>query len=507
MPLTIDWPAKGVSTLVNSVPGGIGRVDESAFGRGIVCFGFAQDGSVSGALSPPSSEPPQPARSTQSAKSEKLRLPPVRGRIGTLAALLAALFTLVTACGGDDGAGKDASGNVSLMVFGEPEELKAFRNVIGAFREQEPDITVKLIEASDRDDLLARLSTSFAGGTPPDLFLLNYRFYGQFASRGVLESVQSRLDDSDAFAEDAFYPQALEAFRRDGELICLPQNISSLVVYYNRDLFRQAGVAEPKKGWTWNDMVQKAIRLTRDNDGDGNIDQYGLGVEPSIIRLAPFIWSNGGELVDDEEEPRRLTLDTPAAQEAMQAFFDLRDKHLVIPSDQEREAADEEARFLDGTLAMVFSSRRSTPSFRTIKTFDWDIAPLPKHRRPAGILHSDAYCMTKASDEKDAAWRFMEFALGPEGQEITARSGRTVPSLKEVAESGAFLDPSAKPANSRVFLDTIDVIRRAPNVSTWPEIEDSAEGIIETGLYQGLSAREAARELIARTEPMFARAD
>ena len=76
----------------------------------------------------------------------------------------------------------------------------------------------------------------------------------------------------------------------------------------------------------------------------------------------------------------------------------------------------------------------------------------------------------------------MEFALGPEGQRITAQSGRTVPSLKEVAESDAFLDPAAKPANSRVFLDTIDVIRRVPNVSTWPEIEDAAEPIIEQGL-------------------------
>ena len=77
-------------------------------------------------------------------------------------------------------------------------------------------------------------------------------------------------------------------------------------------------------------MVQKAVRLTKDDEGDGNIDQYGLGVEPSIIRLTPFVWSNGGELVDDEENPTRLTLDTPAAQEAMQAFFDLRDKHLVM---------------------------------------------------------------------------------------------------------------------------------------------------------------------------------
>jgi multiple sugar transport system substrate-binding protein len=156
---------------------------------------------------------------------------------------------------------------------------------------------------------------------------------------------------------------------------------------------------------------------------------------------------------------------------------------------------------------MMFSSRRSTPSFRTITAFDWDIAPLPKHEEPAGILHSDAYCLTEASEAKDTAWKFMEFALGPEGQRITAQSGRTVPSLKEVAESDAFLDPSAKPANSRVFLDTIDVIRRVPNISTWPEIEDAAEPIIETGLYQGVGAEEAARKLEAVTAPMFARAE
>jgi multiple sugar transport system substrate-binding protein len=378
--------------------------------------------------------------------------------------------------------------------------------LLTAFREVKPYVTVMLIEESDRDDLLARLATSVAGGTPPDVFLLNYRFYGQFAARGVLEPVQDRLEGSDAFQEEDFYPQALEAFRRDGELICLPQNISSLVVYYNRDLFRRAGVAEPKAGWTWEDMVQKAIKLTRDEDGDGNIDQYGLGIEPSIIRLAPFVWSMGGELVDDEQEPTRLTLDTPEALGAMQAFFDLRDKHLVIPSDQEREAEDEETRFLNGRLAMVLSSRRSTPSFRTITTFDWDIAALPKHEEPAGILHSDAYCLTKPWENKEAAWKFMEFALGPEGQRITARSGRTVPSLKEVAESNAFLDSSAKPANSRVFLDTIDVIRRVPNVSTWPEIEDAAEPIIEQGLYQGVAAEDAARKLDTVTAPMFARA-
>ena len=427
----------------------------------------------------------------------------------TLAAVFVGLVLLgACACGGGDDAGSgEAVGDIDFLVFGEPEELKAYRNVITAFKQREPAVTVNLSEASDRDDLLARLSTAFAGGAPPDLFLLNYRFYGQFASRGVLEPIQGRLEASDVFEEQDFYEQSLEAFRRDGELICLPQNISSLVVYYNRDMFREADVAEPKAGWSWNEMVQKAIRLTKDDDGDGNIDQYGLGVEPSIIRVAPFVWSNGGELVDDEENPTRFTLDTPEAQEALRAFFDLRDKHLVIPSDQEVEAEDNETRFLNGRSAMVLSSRRSTPSFRTITKFDWDIAPLPRHKEQAGILHSDAYCMTKASDRKEAAWRFMEFALGPEGQEITARSGRTVPSLRAVAESGAFLDPAAKPRSSRVFLDTIGVIRRVPNISTWPEIEDAAEPILETGLYQGVPADEVVRRLDEEAAPILKRGE
>jgi multiple sugar transport system substrate-binding protein len=416
----------------------------------------------------------------------------------------------LTACGGGDGGGSDddeVSGDVSFLVFGEPEELKAFRAVIGGFRKVEPDVKVKLIEASDREDLLARLSTSFAGGTPPDLFLLNYRFYGQFAARGVLEPIESRVDDSDAFEQADFYPQALDAFRFDGELVCLPQNISSLVVYYNRDLFKQAKVPEPEPDWTWDDMVQKAIRLTRDTNGDGDIDQHGLGVQPSIIRIAPFVWSNGGEVVDDEEAPTRLALDSAEATEAMQKFFDLRREHLVIPSEQEVEAEDDETRFQNGREAMVLSSRRATPTFRTITGFDWDVASLPEHAEQAGILHSDAYCMTKASGDKDAAWAFMEFALGPEGQRITARSGRTVPSLEAVAQSNDFLDPSLKPARSEVFLDGIPAIRRVPTISTWPEIEDAAEGILEQGLYRGVPADQVAKQLIERTTPMFERAE
>jgi multiple sugar transport system substrate-binding protein len=436
--------------------------------------------------------------------------------------MVVASFALVAAaCNGDDSDSASTPESISLLVFGDPPELNAYKTVIRAFEEVEPDIDVQLIEASDREDLITRLSTSLAGGTPPDLFLMNYRFYGQFAARDVLEPLESYVEGSDAFAVDDFFPQAVDAFRWDGRVTCLPQNISSLVVYYNRDLFRRFDVPEPTDDMSWDQFVFRAQQLTRDADGNvvvgADPDQpqpnaapaqiYGLGVEPTLIRIAPLIWSNRGELVDDDENPTRFALDSPESVLALQEFFALRTRYGVVPPDVEVEAEDDETRFLNGRLGMFLDSRRAVPALREGAEFDWDVAALPTHQDEASILHSDAYCMTKTSDEKDAAWRFVEYALGPDGARVIAETGRTVPSLREVAESEAFLDSSQTPRNSQVFLDAVETIRNVPTLSTWPEIEDAAEPILENGMYLAQPVDEVVAEVDEATRPLFARAE
>jgi multiple sugar transport system substrate-binding protein len=303
--------------------------------------------------------------------------------------------------------------------------------------------------------------------------------------------------------------------------MCLPQNISSLVLYYNKDLFERFKVPPPRDGMRWNELVDKAQQMTRDKNGqvvrgaDPDMPQagtaqaaiYGLGVEPVIIRLAPFVWSNGGDIVDDVERPTRFTLDTPEALEAISQFFDLRTVFGVVPNDQEVEAEDDESRFANGRLAMFLDSRRAVPMFREAAKFDWDVARLPFYDKPASILHSDAYCMTKGAKAKDAAWRFVEYAVGPEGSPVIAKTGRTVPSLKEVAESDAFLDPSQKPANSQAFLDAVPTIQHVPTISTWPEIEDVTDGLLENGMYRGQQPQAVIAEIDRKTRPLFARAE
>jgi multiple sugar transport system substrate-binding protein len=405
-------------------------------------------------------------------------------------ALLACLG--LAGCGGGDG-----GSGVTLQLFGDAEELAVYRKLVAAY-ERKTGRQVELIEVADRDAHVQKLTTSFAGGDPPDVFLVNYRNYAGFADRGVLEPVGPRLEASGKLARAEFYPQPLEAFTFDGRLQCMPQNVSSLVVYYNRDRFRAAGLADPASDWTFAELTTAARALTDPPR------VYGLGVEPSLVRAAPFVWSAGGELVDDAARPTRFTLETPEALQGLQNFLGLSG---FGPTEAEVESRALEDRFLDGRLAMFMGSRREVPTFRTIEDFDWDVAPFPRFRLPAGVLHSDAYCLARG-DRADAAWHFVEFAVGPEGARLTAEAGRTVPSLERVARSAAFLDPARKPRSSQVFLDAIPHIRRLPVSPNWPRIEEAVDLALERSFYQQGEAEGAAADpLLPRirreTEDLF----
>jgi multiple sugar transport system substrate-binding protein len=369
------------------------------------------------------------------------------------------------------------------MIFGDPAEKAAYESLVAAFEQRTPSIDIDLVHIPSQGDYRTRLGVDFAAGTPADVVLINYRRYAGFAAKGVLEPLGPYLARSSVIHEPEFYPESIQPFYWQGSLMCIPQNLSSLVVYYNKNLFDQAGVAYPKAGWTWAEFLQAAQALTKDTDSDGVIDQYGLGTEASIFRVAPFIWQNGGELVDQPAEPSHLTLETPAAKEALQWFVDLQVKHHVAPDRVQEQAEASESRFQNGRLGMFLNSRRGVPTYREISGFDWDVAPLPVGKQPAGILHADAYCMAAVSKNKPAAWAFVEFANSAAGQTIVAQSGRTVPSLKAVAESPAFLDPSVKPANSQVFLDVIPDIRGVPVMETWVDIEDTLGEELERAFY------------------------
>lgn len=408
-----------------------------------------------------------------------------------------ALLVAAAACNGDGDGGR---GTIRLQVSGEREETAVYRAVVKAFERDHPEIDVTLTEVADKDDHLSKLATSFSAGDPPDVFLVNFREFSQFVARGAIAPFEEHLGDV-GMELAGYYEAPIEAFTFDEQLQCMPQNVSSLVVYFNVDLFDRAGIEPPFDGWDWAEFRSVARRLTAG-------DVRGVGIDPTIIRVAPFVWSNGGELVDDDTAPTRFTFDDPASRAALEFVVSLARDDEVVPTEREVAAQDLETRFTTGKLAMLLSSRRETPPFREVSGLNFDVLPFPVAEQPSGILHSDGYCIAAQSENAAAAAELIAFATGQQGQTITALGGRTVPSLRAVAESPAFLDPLQAPEHSQVFLDSVPVLRRTPVIPTWPEIEDLAEEILTRAFYEpGYTIDDAIDALEGETAELFAEAD
>jgi multiple sugar transport system substrate-binding protein len=406
-------------------------------------------------------------------------------------ALIAALAVVLAGCGAAGGGGSD--GPIDFQLTADAEEVAVYEELVRAY-ERKTGQKVRLVPVPDRKGHLQKLATAFAAGRPPAVWLVNHRNLGGFLRPGALEPVESRLGTEGAPRREDLLDVPLAAFTFRGRLQCMPQNASSLVVYVNRDRFREAGVAPPGRDWSYRELLA-AARALRGGDG------HAVGIEPSVIRVAPFIWSAGGELVDDERAPRRFALDTPAARRGLDAFLAL-GRDGLGPSAADVEAKPLEERFIDGELAMFFSSRREVPSFRAIEDFEWDVAGFPTLEREATVLHSDGFCLS-SGPQADRGWRFIAWASGPEGQRILARGGRTVPSLREVAESPDFLNPTEPPRSSKVFLDQVDVARRLPTTRGFPRVEDAADLAIEQAFYGRISRDEMIDRIARETDGEF----
>jgi multiple sugar transport system substrate-binding protein len=389
------------------------------------------------------------------------------------------------------------SGQVSWMVLADPEQLKAFQAVADAFQIKYPGVKVNLSSAADNEeDYHAALGTALAGGSPPDVANLDYDATSQYAATGALLPLAGDIVHSTLIHATDFYTQAWIGFQWQAQQICLPISVSGLMVFYNKKLFDEAKLAYPTAGWTWDEFLADARALTK------GTDQYGVTVEPEFNNLLPFVWQNGGDLMS--ADGKKLALDAPPATAAMQFFVDLQSKYHVTPDQTAAASQEPPDRFIGGTLGMMINNRAAVPSLRVITDFDWDVAPLPKKTQAANILKADGLCLPAKAKSPDLAWKLIEFAASPEGQTLLSAAGHIVPSNIAVSRSPAFLDPSAKPANSQAWLDEIANIRIVPALAHWPDIEEAGNAELANAFYGHATAATAIQSIIDKTQRFLA---
>ena len=382
------------------------------------------------------------------------------------------------------------SGSLRVQASGGEGELKALQTMVDAFEDAHPGVQVDFTGVAEQGDHLAKLTAGFAAGNPADVFLLNYRRAGAFLAKKVVDPARTGGLDL-----DDLYEPPREAFTYDGALQCLPQNVSSSVVYVNETLFAKAGVQLPPNDWTGDELLKTAADL-------GAKGVESIAFETGTRTVAPFVWSAGGEYVDDTDEPTKITLGSPQAQSALTLLNDLQKTGYDA---RQRAAEDPQDAFGAGHVAMLIDSRRAVPSLRKTGVA-FDVRPLPQGGAGSvSLLASDGWCVAKASKNLDAAHAFAAFTVGPVGGKVLAESGRTVPVAKGLATSPAFLSADLPPKSSQVFLDNIPGLRRLPNVGPQNEAEETADDLLEQYFAGRLPLASVGPEVEKATAAVYAR--
>lgn len=351
--------------------------------------------------------------------------------------MLAALAAALVGCSWGTGQGSENPAERTEVVWafwGDPEEVRINEEVIRRFEAAHPEITIK-VRHEPWDNYFNTVAPSLQTDNPPDvLFLFNIPSY---AKDGVLENIQPYIDRHKIDLQD-YWPELLDTYRYEGDLYGLPRDNDTSVVYYNKAMFDAAGLAYPTTQTTWAEFETLLEALTH-TEGD-RVARYGLAMEQGKWRH--WLWQTGHGVLDDNTNPSQCLLDEPDAIEAVEWFNSLIQRRLVLTGTALRNMGGDTGAFQAQQAAMIIQNASRIPAFNKTPDLDYALAPLPVRAgwRRAGQTGGAGYVIAANSQKKEAAWTFLKWLQGKEGQMAFAeQSGAMVPALRSVASAETIL--------------------------------------------------------------------
>jgi multiple sugar transport system substrate-binding protein len=379
---------------------------------------------------------------------------------------------------------------IDFAVYGPSASIEAYRELAASFTEQQPHVSVDVTRVGTPEAMLGLVGS----GDAPDVFLIDHDHLPALVQDELVQPVNALLEERQVDFGDGYQRSGLTAFAASAALQCMPHDVSPMVVYYNKDLVDFEALAEEGEepvtaldGWDWATFTAAAHAASQG-------PAHGLYIEPAIDSLAPFIWSAGGQIVDDPADPSTLTLSEGDARGALEEVLALVRDPQVTPTGLELERQDAVTRFRNGRLGMILGTRALTPVLRDAEGLEFDVMPLPSLGRVRSVADMTGYCIAAETDAVGAAADFLTYAVSREGAAITARPGYVVPSNLEVANSAVFNQPALQPESAFVFNESVRRSQSTPFVPEWPELTEAVEPDLERLFYAPVIDLDSALE-------------
>ena len=284
--------------------------------------------------------------------------------------------------------------------------------IIADFMKENPDIKVNAIYAGNYNDARIKALAALKSGEPAQLSVMfSIDIYELIEQDAIVA-----FDDIVTTAEDrkwldSFYPSLMENGRTSGKTWGIPFQRSTIVMYYNKDAFRAAGLDPEKPPATWDELVSAGKKLTK---SDGS--QWGMMIPSTGY---PY-WMFGALTMQNDQvlmsgAGNETYFDAPATVEALQFWKDLGVKHKVMPQGT-IEWGTLRANFLEGKTAVMWHSTGNLTTVKNNASFDFGVAMLPANKRRGTPTGGGNFYIFKdtSPEERTAAMKLIKFMTAPE---------------------------------------------------------------------------------------------
>jgi len=363
----------------------------------------------------------------------------------------------------------------------------ALKAMIAAFEKENPNIKVSL-QTIGYGDYFTQLQSKVVGGNAADLFELNFENFVSYASEDTLAPLDGKLTMVDGFNQTA-----LDAFKYNGKQYGIPDSFSTVMLFYNQDLFDKAGIAYPTDDWTWDEMeaAGKKIRALGD-------DIFGLYRPLSFHEFYKAAGQNSSSLMTSDY--KKFTVNTPLNVKIAERMASWQLESNIMPTEAQLSGMGDWDLFKSGRLGMVVTGIWAFSDFTANCDFPWDIIVEPGNTQKSCHFFSNAYVVSKTSKHQDAAIKLAEFLAGSkEATALRVEASWELPPVtySDVLESYLKITP---PNNKQAVFDSLNYVVTPPVVKQQAEMQDIITGYLTQIVYEKMDAETALAECQAELE-------
>lgn len=372
----------------------------------------------------------------------------------------------------------------------DQSQVPTFEKLIAAFEEANPNVNVDM-QVTPFTNYWTKLQTQAGNGDLPDVFWMNPFNFPLYASQGVIAPIDD-LAAASGFDVEAIPQQMRDIYSYDGNLYALPNNRDAIVVWYNKKLFADAGVAEPAADWTWADFQDAAQKLTNNEAGI-----WGTAAQMNFrATFLNTIYQAGGTVLSEDKATAQW--DADAARQGVQFWVDIANAGAT-PTLEQLASTDESSLFMSGKVAMIWTGSWMGITYKGSELAangQLGVVGLPKGPdNSAASTSSLGNVLSPLTEHADEAYAFIEFLGSKEAADIYTQGGIALSAYPEFDQN--FVDYFAGAFDAQPISDQIAKTFNMPvslNSSVWQKAINERMAPVwlgQTPVEEGLAALQA----------------